>query len=483
VLFRLTDRMIGTWEASALLEPFVTSLTERNGVLYAGSDVDPGPQLLRSSEGGLQWDVIDEARLPFPRPRAVSALCAVAGGILAGVTNLGIWYLEENAGSWRYVTDGFFPVGVARVGFIDDRVIAYSMKENFAAFRDGRSGAWQLLPYFEDARPGDMLVRGGRVTLGTSSGVRFTTDFGTQWEFGVIGDGTRRVQALGWGAGRMIAGVENGVSAWSGDDGAHWTLATAAGIQTWYTFAEGARDTLFAATAPLGLLVSADAGSGWTPLPLSSMSGAIFDVVFHDAMVYVASNRGIAAWSAAGGGMPLMYDRPAYRLCVTPRGLVAATQDDGIILFPEYGTRWGSVNQGLPEAHFATPDVCRIAFAYADGRLWFGNCGMPGLWSIDLLGAVPVPAVPAPETSGIVSISPFPISTRGVVTLRAREGETLRLVLHDLLGRRVRLLHEGIAQRVTLHLPLDVSSLPAGIYLLSFESAQEREARILTVTR
>lgn len=481
-LFRLNGGA-ADWDAVSLTEPFVTSMTERDGILYAGSDVAPGPQLLRSYDGGMQWQPMDLTQPPFPRPQAISALHAVAGGILAGVTHLGIWQFGENAPRWRYVTDGFFPVGVARVGFIGSRVIAYSMKENFVAYHDARDDPWQLLPYAEETRPGDMLVRDGRVMLGSASGVRSTSDFGLQWEFGAVGDGSRSVQALGAVGQRFIAGAEEGIAAWSDDGGVNWSVTSAAGVRTWYTFAEAPTGTVFASTAPIGLLSSGDGGESWSHVPLATMDGAIFDAVWWDGLLYVASSRGIAAWSPSAGATPPVYSHPAYRLCATPHGLVAATQDDGIILFPDFGPQWGTLNQGLPEAHFATPDVCRIAFAFAGGRLYFGNCGMPGLWSIALAGAVGVRTAPAPGAAEIAAVFPLPLSSHGTIVLRTREGAACRLVLYDMLGRRVRTLHDGAAAHPALRLAFDASALPPGLYRLEMDGGGRHDTKIISVIR
>ncbi|MBE0646023.1 MAG: hypothetical protein IH600_18215 [Bacteroidetes bacterium] len=483
VLFRITDRGAASWEPLAVYEPFITSMTEHTGVLYAGSDTDPGPQLLRSLDGGRQWEAINETRLPFPRPKAVSVLLGVKDGLLAGITHLGIWRLEDNAESWRYVTDGYFPVGVARVGFVGDRIVAYSMKENLVAYHDVRDDPWQLLPYAEESRPGDMRVKDGRVTLGTTYGTRGTTDFGTSWEYGAIGDGSRRVQALGTASGRMIAGAEYGVHAWSDDEGRSWTADTTRGVQTWYTFAEGQAGALYAATTPLGLLSSSDTGRTWTPVIVPSMEGTIFDVVEAGGLLYVASNKGIASCTSDGGSVVSLYPGAAYRLCATPRGLVAATQDDGIILFPAYGAPWGSLNQGLPEAHFATPDVCRIAFAYDNGRLYFGNCGMPGLWSVDVLTAMSARNAAAPGSAGIDAVYPQPLSGRGWISLRVPVGRPFRLGVCDLFGRRMRTLSEGIASQPTLTLPVDAGTLPVGVSFLLLETGERREAFVFCIAR
>lgn len=483
VLFRLGTGDEASWDTTTLVEPFVTSMTAHDGALYAGSGAAPGPQLLRSSDGGASWEAINETRLPFHRRSSVSVLHGAAGGLLAGIANIGIWRLEDNAESWRFVTDGFFPVGVARVGFSGEHLVAYSMKEDFVAMRGARGETWEQLPYAEDARPGDMLVHQAAIVLGTSRGTRSTIDLGASWDSASIGDGTRRVLALGASGGRILAGCAGGVHAWSSDPGRQWHAGISQDISTWYSFAESVPGRVFAATAPDGLHASSDTGATWVRRDIPSVPGAVFDVAVSEGTVYTASTRGIVALDDASGAALVVYAGPAYRLCATPRGLAAATQNDGIIFFPGYGSQWGTINQGLPDAHFASPDVCRIALAYEAGRLYFGNCGLPGLWSMDLSTAVSVGVAAAARTVGIDAVYPQPLRGDGWVSLHVPDGAAVRLTLRDLFGRELRLLFDGVMTQPERLLPLRTEGLAAGVYLIELHAGRGRAAAMLHVSR
>jgi hypothetical protein len=483
VLFRLAKGNAASWDTTTLVEPFITTMATHDGGLYAGSGVAPGPQLLRSSDGGASWEAINETRLPFHRQSSVSVLHGAAGGLLAGIANVGIWRLEDNAESWHFVTDGFFPVGVARVGFSGERLLAYSMKEDFVAMRGDRGATWEQLPYAEDTRPGDMLVHQGAIVLGTSRGTRRTLDLGASWDSASIGDGTRRVLALGASGGRLLAGCAGGTHAWSSDLGLRWRTAISQDISTWYSFAESVPGRIFAATAPDGLFASSDTGATWVRRDMPSVPGAVFDVAVYEGTVYSASTRGIVALDDASGAVSMLYAGPAYRLCATPRGLAAATQDDGIIFFPGYGQQWGTINQGLPDAHFASPDVCRIALAHEAGRLYFGNCGLPGLWSIDLTTAIRADGTQAAVGVGIDAVYPQPVRGVGWVSLHAPAGATVRLTLRDLLGRELRLLFDGVMSQPVRLLSLRMEGLAAGVYLIDLRAGRCRSAAVLHVSR
>ena len=59
----------------------------------------------------------------------------------------------------------------------------------------------------------------------------------------------------------------------------------------------------------------------------------------------------------------------------------------------------------------------------------------------------------------------------------------MHLALYDLLGRRRALLHDGPLQAAPLRFALDVSALPAGVYVLRLEAGTEVRRRIVTVAR
>lgn len=60
--------------------------------------------------------------------------------------------------------------------------------------------------------------------------------------------------------------------------------------------------------------------------------------------------------------------------------------------------------------------------------------------------------------------NPFTVSTRFEISLD--EADDLTVAVHDALGRRVALLHNGMLRPGTYTLSLNASALPPGLYLI-----------------
>lgn len=94
----------------------------------------------------------------------------------------------------------------------------------------------------------------------------------------------------------------------------------------------------------------------------------------------------------------------------------------------------------------------------------------------------PVSVEDAPAARGR-SLDAFPNPVRGLVTVRYALEVTAdtRLVLYDVLGREVALLHEGALGRGRHEIQFDASDLPAGVYVLRLRTAEAAIARLVTV--
>ena len=92
---------------------------------------------------------------------------------------------------------------------------------------------------------------------------------------------------------------------------------------------------------------------------------------------------------------------------------------------------------------------------------------------------------PAPATLGLtMSVSPHPL--RGVGTVRLTQANPTprtRVVLFDVLGRQVAVLHDGPLSAGGHVLPLDATDLPSGLYLVRAESPRGGLTQRVTVVR
>ncbi|WP_420454833.1 T9SS type A sorting domain-containing protein [Rubrivirga sp.] len=71
---------------------------------------------------------------------------------------------------------------------------------------------------------------------------------------------------------------------------------------------------------------------------------------------------------------------------------------------------------------------------------------------------------PQPFRLSAPSPNPFTSSTR--LTLTVEQATSLSVAVHDALGRRVALLHDGTVQAGTYTLRVDANDLPPGLYLV-----------------
>ncbi|MGB3542390.1 T9SS type A sorting domain-containing protein [Rubrivirga sp.] len=62
--------------------------------------------------------------------------------------------------------------------------------------------------------------------------------------------------------------------------------------------------------------------------------------------------------------------------------------------------------------------------------------------------------------------SPNPFSSQTRLTLTVDEATTMTVAVHDALGRRVALLHDGTVSAGTYSLRVEADNLPPGLYLV-----------------
>jgi hypothetical protein len=83
-----------------------------------------------------------------------------------------------------------------------------------------------------------------------------------------------------------------------------------------------------------------------------------------------------------------------------------------------------------------------------------------------------------------VRVAPNPVQTESTVTLRVREGQEVSAGLYDMLGRKVRTLHEGrLAPRQAHRLSLDASGLTSGAYILRIQGERFEATRRITIVQ
>ena len=72
----------------------------------------------------------------------------------------------------------------------------------------------------------------------------------------------------------------------------------------------------------------------------------------------------------------------------------------------------------------------------------------------------------APQPFRLSAPSPNPFTSSTRLTLTVDQATSLSVAVHDALGRRVALLHDGMVQAGSYTLRVDASDLPPGLYLV-----------------
>jgi hypothetical protein len=93
------------------------------------------------------------------------------------------------------------------------------------------------------------------------------------------------------------------------------------------------------------------------------------------------------------------------------------------------------------------------------------------------------PAAPATAFPQAAALSPNPASARAVLAFTLEAPSAVRLALYDVLGREVAVLADGHRAAGAHAVALDVSALPAGVYLWRLAAGERDEWGRLTVAR
>lgn len=124
------------------------------------------------------------------------------------------------------------------------------------------------------------------------------------------------------------------------------------------------------------------------------------------------------------------------------------------------------------------------ALAVVAGRLYFrASTPLSGaeVWAYDAQGGVATEA-PVPVARRLSAPSPNPTSSTAQVTLAAGLQGSVRVTVHDVLGRELMCLHDGpLPPGGPMTVSVDARALPAGVYAVRVASATVRDARTFTV--
>jgi photosystem II stability/assembly factor-like uncharacterized protein len=474
------------WTESPLWAP-VSSVVSYQGDFYVGvRDAARLSTMYRSTDGGDSWQPWQLASVPFPRDVwQLHALPNGRNGLLASLGGIGIWRFDSVNRDWRFATHGHFPVGVAKVAFHDGLLFAYSMKERFIGVKSTGSPAWQTILYPGNGRPGDMLLRGDTLLLGGDGALLLSTDRGTQWEVRDIPSLDARVQAMHVSADsrRWLLGPAAYELLISNDNGQRWGRLTGTGIpKQWFALAEGPDPTAAVVTLSTDGVTFFDAQWNGQDVPALGMA---YDIARNGSSMLLSGESGLLRLDAVTRDVDTLNRQPAYAITQSAgTAFAVATRDSGVVLHRSVDDMPGQrLRDGLPATGYAPPTVCRIALAWQDSTLYFGNCGLPGLWRIALPSITTSASPPTSLPAGITLGAPYPNPSRTFAQLRLEVPErmSVRVTLVDRLGRVRRVLQDASMPAGSRLLPVNLTGLPAGLYYCVCVSAGGVSTQPLTV--
>lgn len=214
-----------------------------------------------------------------------------------------------------------------------------------------------------------------------------------------------------------------------------------------------------------------DLGDGTSGSCTVSTSGS---AVAYEATAFTVSGDGDydvrADWTAGQDGFLLLYQGDSFDPADPCVGLIGFDDDEVSIAASlisdvtlSAGTVYTVVATGFDNVAFGTYDI---------------SISGPGTAALTTAGE---------ETATFasdLSVTPNPSSTRSVVRLEVAETQATTVAVFDATGRRVAVLHDGIAVAGQLmELELDAASLPSGVYVIRALSGSDALSQRVTVIR
>lgn len=254
-----------------------------------------------------------------------------------------------------------------------------------------------------------------------------------------------------------------------------------------YAADAAAKDARFPASLP-GVISVGSVDASLRPSATSATNGV--DLYAPGVDIVVGGTNG--TWAYASGtsyAAPHVVAAIALMRAANP----AVTADQALAALQQYAIRRGArgvpVLNALSSLNAVIPRGARVRFPSVSagcglGGLFFGKDDEP-ISTVAYDDRIDDELFPetTPETTAIRGVYPNPSRGRATLALDLAERQNVRVTMHDLLGREVARLADGVLDAGTQRLDVDGTTLPAGVYVVRVVTERGTFSRSLTLVR
>ena len=347
----------------------VYSLAVSGTSVFAGTTGSGGVFL--STNGGSNWISMSSGMTN----KSIYALTLSGSNLYAG--SEGGVYVSTNSGtSWTPVLNGMNAPNVRAMGAMVSKLFAATESNGLYVTTD--KGATWAPGGVSDQYQYTIATSNPYVVVGSSFGVSFSSNSGTNWVAANSGLPSWSASALAFSGTTIFAGTAYGVYKTT-ISSLTWTAANAGISDKSVVALAMIGANLFAGTYADGVYLSTDNGTTWNAVNsglsnknikcLATMGPILFVGTQNGA--YVSTNNG-SSWSDANSGLPGGY---VWSLAVSTSYIFAGT-GSGVYLSSNYGSSWTSVSTGMPSSY---PNNTVYSVFVSQSTVYAGNY-MGGVW-------------------------------------------------------------------------------------------------------